>query len=141
VHKSFQYALESTSTNEFPNENKSNRLPLQLPESSTPSRGHRLPFDRSCQARSPPIGFLPWTKWSPAREVRGRPVPLRPSSLASSCFELLQRGVLPLHRYITALGRNRYSPTFLSETSPNCPFFYLLQTLSYSVPNVTTPST
>src|ERR1700685_3854237 len=51
VHKSFQYALESTSTNEFPNENKSDGLPLQLPESSTPSRGHRLPFDRSCQAR------------------------------------------------------------------------------------------
>ena len=56
-------------------------------------------------------------------------------------FELLQWKVLPLHGYITALGRNRYRPTFLSETSPNCPFSYLLQTLSYSVPNVTTPST
>jgi len=49
----------------------------------------RLPFDRSCQARSRfPIGVLPWTKCfsqSPARVVWGRPVSLRPSSLASSC--------------------------------------------------------
>ena len=28
-------------------------------------------------------------------------------------FELLQWKVLPLHGYITALGRNRYRPTFL----------------------------
>ena len=133
MHKSFQYAPESTSTNEFPNETESVRLPLQ--ESSTPSRGHRLPFDRSCQARSPPNVFLPRSKCfsqSPATEGRRRPISLRP---------WLRAAATPLHRYITALRRNRYSPTFLSETSPNCPLSYFLLTLSCSVPNVTTPST
>lgn len=126
MHKSFQYALESTSTNEFPNENKSNRLPLQLPESSTPSRGHRLPFDRSCQARSPPIGFLPWTKWSPAREVRGRPVPLRPSSLASSCFELLRAaatGSFASTQIYNCTGKKQIQSYFPIRNIPQLPIF------------------
>lgn len=143
MHKSFQYALESTSTNEFPNENKSNRLPLQLPESSTPSRGHRLPFDRSCQARSPPIGFLPWTKWSPAREVRGRPVPLRPSSLASSCFELLRAaatGSFASTQIYNCTGKKQIQSYFPIRNIPQLPIFLSFTDIT-SVPNVTTPST